>query len=174
MKLIELKKFRFSDLFSKSKIKAFINYEKDLARNPKKLALSFAVGIFIGLSVPMGIQTIVALPFAVVLRCNIPVVYLATLISNPLTVIFLYTAMFKVGEFITGNYLPYPQVENILMSFSIQNLGQIGDLALKNYLIGMITITAVLSPISYFLILLYINRKQIKFFRKRTGEKKYI
>ncbi len=170
-KLSEIKKFKITHLFSKDKIKAFINYEKELAHNPHKLALSFALGIFVGLAVPMGLQTIAALPFALLFRCNILVVYLASLITNPFTAIFVYSAMFKIGEFITGNYIPYDQLENILVNFSIKNLGHLGSVALNNYLIGMMILTLTLTPLSYFAVLLYVNRKKIHLFRKRSEVK---
>jgi uncharacterized protein (DUF2062 family) len=160
-KLRELKKIRLSDLFVKEKIKQFIDYEKELAHNPHKLALSFALGIFVGLAIPMGLQTIVALPFALLFRCNILVVYIATLITNPFTAIFIYAAMFKIGELVTGNYVPYEQVENILSNFSIKQLNQLGSTALNNFLVGMLILTIALTPLSYYAVLLYLNRKKI-------------
>ncbi len=167
-KLKELKKFRLSDLFVKEKIKKFINYEKELAHNPRKLALSFALGIFVGLAVPMGLQTIAALPFALLFRCNILVVYIASLITNPFTAIFIYAGMFKIGELVTGNYLPYEEVEGILSNFSIKQFSQLGSTALINYLIGMLILTLTLTPLSYYLVLVYVNRRKIFRFKKES------
>lgn len=160
-KLKELKKLKLSDLFTKEKIKQFINYEKELAHNPHKLALSFAVGIFVGLAVPMGFQTVTALPFAILFRCNILVVYLASLITNPFTAIFIYALMFKIGEFVTGNHIPYEQIENVLNNFSLKQFSQLGTTAINNYLVGMVILTVILTPLSYYSVLLYVNRKRI-------------
>ncbi len=168
-KLKELKKFRFSDLFVKEKIKKFINYEKELAHNPHKLALSFALGIFVGLAVPMGLQTVAALPFALLFRCNILVVYIASLITNPFTAIFIYALMFKIGELVTGNYIPYEQLEVMLNNFSLKQFSQIGSTALNNYIIGMLILTFTITPLSYYLVLVYLNRRKIFRFRKKSG-----
>ncbi|MCS7053307.1 MAG: DUF2062 domain-containing protein [Ignavibacterium sp.] len=160
-KLKELREFKLSDLFVKEKIKKFINYEKELAHNPHKLALSVALGIFVGLTIPMGFQTIVAIPLALLLRVNILVVYLATLITNPFTAIFIYASMFKIGESITGNYIPVELIENLLNNFSIKQISQLGKTALENFLVGMTILTFILTPLSYYLVLLYVNRRKI-------------
>lgn len=166
-KIKDLKKLKFSDLFVKEKIKQFINYEKELAHNPHKLALSFALGIFVGLVIPMGLQTITALPIALLFRCNIFVVYLASLITNPVTAVFIYLTMFKIGEFITGNYIPMEQIKIILNDFSFSQLNQFGSIALYNYLIGMSLLTLIVTPLSYFMVLLYVNRRKYKFLRTK-------
>lgn len=169
-KLKELKKLRLSDLFVKEKIKKFIDYERELAHNPHKLALSFALGVFVGLAVPMGLQTLLALPIALLLRCNVLVVYIASLITNPFTAVFIYAMMFKVGEMITGNHLSYEQVEYILNNLSITKISQIGSIAFNNLLIGMIILTFILTPLSYYAVLLYVNRKKYFSIKKNSNK----
>lgn len=113
----------------------------------------------------MGLQIITALPIALLFRCNIFVVYLASLITNPVTAVFIYATMFKIGEFITGNYIPIEQIQIILNDFSFSQLNQLGSIALNNYLIGMSLLTLIVTPISYFLVLFYVNRRKYKFRR---------
>jgi uncharacterized protein (DUF2062 family) len=158
--LNELKKFKLKDLFNKERLKKFINYEKELASNPQKLAFSIATGIFIGLTIPMGFQTIIAIPVSFLLRINVFVVYISTLITNPFTAVFIYFIMFKVGEIITGNHIPIEQLEQILDNPSISQIIQFGTGALVNYLIGMTIITALITPLSYFLVIFYVIRRR--------------
>ena len=65
------------------------------------VALGVALGVFIGLLIPLA-QIPVTAAAAVVLRANLPVAAVSTLISNPVTFGPLYYAAYRLGSWVTG------------------------------------------------------------------------
>lgn len=149
----ELKSFNFSDLFNKEKLKRFIKYENELRHNPHKLALSIAIGLFIGFLVPIGFQTMVLIPTAFIFHVNIFLAFISTWVSNPVTVVPLYFGMFKIGELITGNQVPFDLVEKFIHNPTWEQFTNIGSQALLNYGIGAFLVAAIFSISSYYSII---------------------
>jgi hypothetical protein len=65
------------------------------------VALGVAVGLFFGLMVPLG-QILLAAAAAVVLRANLPVAAVSTLVTNPFTVAPIYFAAYRLGQALLG------------------------------------------------------------------------
>ena len=65
------------------------------------VALGVAVGMFFGLLVPVG-QIVFAAAAAVVLRANLPVAAVSTLVTNPFTVAPIYFAAYRLGQALLG------------------------------------------------------------------------
>ncbi len=65
------------------------------------VALGVAVGLFFGLLVPVG-QILFAAAAAVVLRANLPVAALSTLVTNPFTFPPIYFAAYRLGHWLLG------------------------------------------------------------------------
>lgn len=70
--------------------------------SPRKVALSFAIGTFIGVSPFLGLHTIIILAVAWILRLNKVVALTAAYITNPLTLIPIYTFCIWLGAVILG------------------------------------------------------------------------
>lgn len=64
------------------------------------LARGVAVGLFIGLTPTLGVQTPLMLLASMALRANFPAAFLASWINNPLTFAPLYFGMHQAGEYI--------------------------------------------------------------------------
>lgn len=71
------------------------------------LAGGLAVGLFIGLTPTMGVQTILATLAAFFLRVNIPAALLATLVTNPFSAPVIYAMEYRFGVWLLGP--PAPQ-----------------------------------------------------------------
>lgn len=156
-----LKEFKVSHIFNKEKIKHFIRFDHDLKKNPQKMAFSAAFGVFIGLLIPIGFQTIIIIPLSFILRINIFVSYLMTMVSNPFTALPLYYAMFKFGEFITGKEVSFTLIEKFIESPSWTNFSAIGGFTLANYMIGAV-VSAVLGYIIVYYLVLFLMKKRYK------------
>jgi uncharacterized protein (DUF2062 family) len=65
------------------------------------VALGVAVGVFFGLLVPVG-QIAFAAAAAVVLRANLPVAAISTLVTNPFTFVPIYFAAYRLGHWLLG------------------------------------------------------------------------
>lgn len=66
------------------------------------VAEGLAIGLFIGCTPTMGVQIILTGLAAFLLRVNVPVAMVATLISNPLTAPVLYPLQYKLGVWLVG------------------------------------------------------------------------
>jgi uncharacterized protein len=70
--------------------------------NRNSVALGLAIGIFFGLIVPVA-QILFAGVAALILRANLPVAALATLVSNPFTIVPLYVLAYQIGVAMLGS-----------------------------------------------------------------------
>lgn len=69
---------------------------------PKEIALGFALGLFIGFTPTMGIQIVVAVFIASLLKWSKITAALGVQITNPLTAPFIYGSTYYIGAAITG------------------------------------------------------------------------
>ncbi|MGB7406241.1 MAG: DUF2062 domain-containing protein [Pacificimonas sp.] len=70
--------------------------------NRHSVARGAALGLFLGFAIPIGFQIVVAALIAVSSRANIAVAALFTSVSNPVTVVPIYFASLKVGDWLLG------------------------------------------------------------------------
>ena len=71
----------------------------------RSVAGGVALGLFCGL-MPGPLQMISAALLAVILRVNLPVALLATLYTNPFTIVPLYLLAYRIGKWASGSPLP--------------------------------------------------------------------
>lgn len=64
------------------------------------LARGVAVGLFIGLTPTVGVQTLLILGAAVVLRANFPAAFIVSWINNPLTFAPIYLGFYQLGDWL--------------------------------------------------------------------------
>ena len=69
--------------------------------NRRSAAGGVAVGLFCGL-IPGPLQMLAAAIACVVLRVNLPLALVATLYTNPLTIVPLYLVAYQIGGFLLG------------------------------------------------------------------------
>lgn len=81
--------------------RAYVNMLREQGK-PEVIAGGVALGTFFGFVVPPGIQMIVSIGFAPILRVNPVAAALGTWISNPLTMPFIYPLAMTLGAYITG------------------------------------------------------------------------
>jgi uncharacterized protein (DUF2062 family) len=67
----------------------------------RRVAAGAAIGVFFGFAIPV-LQIACAAALAVVLRANLPVAAVATLVSNPFTYVPIYAAAYKAGAVLLG------------------------------------------------------------------------
>jgi uncharacterized protein (DUF2062 family) len=70
--------------------------------SPKKIALSFAIGVFLGMSPLLGLHTVLGIVFAWLFRLNKFVTIVGVYVTNPWTIIPIYTFATWVGARILG------------------------------------------------------------------------
>ncbi len=77
--------------------RAFLTRTGSLNVDEFTLARGVAVGLFIGLTPTVGVQTILMLVVSVLLRANFPAAFIASCINNPVTFPVFYFGFHKLG-----------------------------------------------------------------------------
>jgi uncharacterized protein (DUF2062 family) len=70
--------------------------------DPRKIARGFALGLFVGISPSMGVQTPIAILFAAILKWDKISAAIGVWITNPVTSPFIYSITYFVGMKVIG------------------------------------------------------------------------
>jgi uncharacterized protein len=113
------------------------------------LARGVAVGLFVGLTPTLGVQTPLMLGGAILFRANFPAAFVASCVNNPFTVAFLYVGFHELGERVMAR-LPF-RFDDLFggLPHRMEDLAEDGT-ALA---IGSLCIAAPAALIGYFLFL---------------------
>lgn len=78
--------------------------------NRRRVAAGAAIGVFFGFLIPL-LQIAAAAVVAVLLRANLPVAAVATLVSNPLTYVPIWVAAYRTGAALMGEPIDAAQAD---------------------------------------------------------------
>ena len=131
---------------------------------PREIALGFALGIFIGMTPTMGIQMLIAVFFAAILKWSKISAAFGVLITNPFTSPFIYGLTYIVGAKLLGMKAAMTLPDELTWSIvkeMLKNAPAIfGALTVGGILIGL-----PLAVLCYYLSFAAVNRyrQSIKF-----------
>ncbi len=128
-----------------------------IKETPHRLSLAFSVGVFIGMSPLLGLHTILGIVVACVFRLNRFVTLVGVYVTNPWTIIPIYTFSTWVGAKCLGvsHILPNIDWKHITMSKMLNEFSPL----LKPFIAGTLIMGTVMSVISYILIYRLTKRK---------------
>ena len=114
---------------------------------PHRLALSFSVGVFIAISPLLGLHTMMALATCFFYRFNKFALFVGVYITNPWTIIPIYTFCTWVGAHIMGVDLGVLEIDwaNIGFMTIIKDLEAI----IVPFFVGTIVVSVAASLLSY-------------------------
>jgi uncharacterized protein len=115
---------------------------------PHKLALAFAIGVFIAFSPTIGLHIASCFLLAWVFRVSKVVVLSASFINNPWTVVPLYGFCTWFGIKITGNDAPVPHIA--WNKLTISTVYVTIKPYLWSFLVGTLTLGTAAAFLSYF------------------------
>ena len=129
---------------------------------PESVAAGWALGVFIGFSIPFGLQLLVSVPLALMMRVSKIGATVGTFVTNPATVFFIYPAQtWAVYNLLFGNRemgeLPTEWTRKTVMSYS-------GPVIISFFL-GGLALALIFSPIAYHVV----KRIVIGYRRRRHG-----
>ncbi|OGU37131.1 MAG: hypothetical protein A2068_13640 [Ignavibacteria bacterium GWB2_35_6b] len=150
------------DIFKKDKLKYYLHKLVTLNAAPTKIGFSVAIGIFIGLLIPMGLQTIFVIPLAMATGSNVAIAYAATLISNPFTIIPIYYLAIKIGVYFTKINFTWNEFNVVINNPSYANIMKLGTDGLIVFFTGSFLQAIIFSALFYI-----ISVKTIVYLRKR-------
>lgn len=118
---------------------------------PGRVAAGWALGMFVGCTVPFGMQLVISVPLAVLLRISKIGASVGTLITNPVSIFFIYPAQtYAVNKLLFGGSLSYSKLRG--MEWTWESVKSLGMEAVICFLLGGLFLGAVLTPITYFLV----------------------
>lgn len=155
-----------------NRLRAYLRDLRDMIMrdplSPKRVAAGWALGMFTGCFIPFGLQLLVSVPLAFRLRISKVGATIGTLITNPVTIFFIYPVQCWVGSRIVGVPLTWDHLTNevfpVLKSaslFSSEGLHAIASLGwsvLGGFFAGGFLLALVLTPLTYCLVLRLVTR----------------
>ncbi len=126
---------------------------------PHRISIAFAAGIFIGMSPLFGIHTLLGLLVAYVFRLNKLATIVGVYITNPWTIIPIYTFSTWVGAECLGMNRILPDIDwrNITFSVLINDFRPL----LMPFLVGTAIMSVLSSVISYFVIYHLVKKRNV-------------
>ena len=133
-----------------------------LQEDPRKLAWGMALGVFIGITPTIPFHLVTALSLAAFLRISPVTAFIGIQIGNPLTIVPIYIASYKVGQFLLYRGRPLVFPETFSFKAWIDVLWQ-GGVALQ---VGGVVLAIPPAILSYFVTLWIVQR-----YRRRKAAK---
>ena len=115
------------------------------------IAAGWALGMFIGCSVPFGLQLIISIPLAMMMRVSKLGATLATFITNPVTIFFIYPAQtYVVNKLLFDGSLTFSKLMN--MEWTWSSVRRLGAEAMASFFLGGFLMAIIMTPITYFFV----------------------
>lgn len=134
---------------------------------PEDVAAGWALGMFIGCAVPFGLQLIVSIPLALMMRVSKVGATLGTLITNPVTIFVIYPAQtWAVNRLLFGGSLTFQRLMD--MEWTWPSVRHLGAEAMVSFFLGGLALGMIFSPITYFLVRRIVLRHRSKWQKKNS------
>lgn len=117
---------------------------------PHRLALSFGVGVFLAISPLIGLHTLLAIALCFVLRFNRFVLFLGVYLTNPWTMIPIYTFCTWTGALILGREFSVMDIDWTDVSFKTMHIDL--EPILMPFVVGSTVMSILAGLISYFVV----------------------
>ena len=128
---------------------------------PEDVAAGWALGMFIGCSIPFGLQLVVSVPLAIMMRVSKIGATVGTLITNPVTIFFIYPAQtWVMYNILFGSR----EMGELPTEWTRESVMALSGPVIISFFLGGLALALVLSPITYFVV-----RRIVVKFRKKTA-----
>ncbi len=117
--------------------------------SPRATAFSIAAGVFIGIFIPVGLQLITVVLISPLKKINVVLTTLATLLSNPFTVLPLYWLGITVGEWALQINFPWHTYDTFMEHPSFQQFLAFGEQGILILMTGLLVMAIPGALISY-------------------------
>ena len=116
---------------------------------PEDVAAGWALGMFIGCSIPFGLQLVVSVPLAIMMRVSKVGATVGTLITNPVTIFFIYPAQtWAMYNILFGNR----EMGNLPTEWTRESVMAMSGPVIISFFLGGLALALILSPITYFIV----------------------
>ena len=116
---------------------------------PESVAAGWALGMFIGCAVPFGLQLLVSIPLALMMRVSKIGATVGTLITNPVTIFFIYPAQ----TWVMFNLLfGHREMGELPKEWTRQSVMALSGPVIISFFLGGLVLALILSPLTYFIV----------------------
>lgn len=130
---------------------------------PEDVAAGWALGMFVGCAVPFGLQLVVSVPLALMMRVSKVGATLGTLLTNPVTIWFIYPAQtWLVNKALFGGSLSLANLMEV--EWTWEAVRKLGAEAMASFFLGGLLLGIVLTPLTYFAV-----KRLVVRYRARKG-----
>ena len=141
----------------KAKLSALYDKIVKERKSAEFIARGWALGVFVGSVIPFGIQIYIAVPLSFLLKGSKIGALTGTLISNPLTILFLYPAQCWMGSRLLGKDISWEAISDAMRGVVTQqdwsSLSQLSGHLVTSFFAGGLMLAAVCTPLTYFFVL---------------------
>lgn len=138
------------------------------ALSPDAIAAGWALGMFVGCAVPFGLQLVVSVPLALMLRVSKVGATVGTLVTNPVTIFFIYPAQtWAVNRLLFNGSLSFGRLMEV--EWTWEAVRRLGAEAVASFFLGGLLLAAVLTPPTYFVVKRVVVAYRAARERKRHG-----
>jgi uncharacterized protein (DUF2062 family) len=117
--------------------------------SPERVAAGWALGMFVGCAVPFGMQLVISVPLAVLARISKIGASVGTLITNPVTIFFIYPAQtYVINRLFFGGSLSWERL--VQVEWTWEAVKRLGFDAVASFFIGGVMLACIMTPITYF------------------------
>lgn len=139
----------------RNKIKAIFRVDDD----PKHIAISYAIGFFVGMSPLIGLHTVIGILLIWAFKLNRIVTLTGIFITNPASLVPIYTFSTWIGALLLGVDLKLVSAVNWKRITLGQIVSELGELVMP-FVVGSLLVSGVCAVASYFIILKLLKKKQ--------------
>ena len=140
----------------KEKLSALYDKIVKERKSAEFIARGWALGVFVGSVIPFGIQIYIAVPLSFLLKGSKIGALTGTLISNPLTILFLYPAQCWMGSRLLGKDISWDAIsealKGVLTHQDWSSLSQLSGHLVTSFFAGGLLLSAVFTPLAYFFV----------------------
>ena len=135
---------------------------------PEDVAAGWALGMFIGCAVPFGLQLVISVPLAMMMRVSKIGATLGTLITNPVTIFIIYPVQtWVMNRMIFGGSLSFSRLMET--EWTWRAVRHLGAEAMVSFFLGGFALAIVLTPLTYFFV-----RRLVVAYREKWQKKNSI
>ena len=130
---------------------------------PEDVAAGWALGVFVGFSIPFGLQLIVSVPLALMMRVSKVGATLGTFVTNPATIFFLYPAQtWVVYNLLFGSR----EMGELPTEWTRESVMKLSGPVLISFFLGGLALAMLLSPLTYHVV----KRLVVKYRSRKRGK----
>jgi len=142
----------------------------------ERIAAGWALGMFAGCFIPFGLQLMVSVPLSIWWRVSRIGASVGTLLTNPVTIFFIYPAQCWVGSRLIGSPLSWEYLQgdvfgkleraSVFSAEGWQIISELGGRILSGFFVGGLLLALVMTPPTYFIV-----KRIVVDYRRRFGKK---